>query len=86
VQPADGAALLLDPHTHPHDRQIALRAEVSDASAQLTWRVDGHVVGRPVSVAEQVLWTPQLGEHSVTVDASLPSGASAQGRAHLTVR
>ncbi|MBI5609171.1 MAG: hypothetical protein HY902_09845 [Deltaproteobacteria bacterium] len=86
VQPADGAALLLDPHTHPRDRQIGLRAEVSDAAARLTWRVDGQAIGRPSGAEEPVLWTPQIGEHTVTVEAKLPGGATALGRARVTVR
>ncbi len=86
VQPADGASLLLDPHTHPRDRQIGLRAEVSDAAARLTWYVDGQAVGRPSGAEAQVLWTPLAGDHTITVEASLPGSVTAQGRARVRVR
>jgi penicillin-binding protein 1C len=85
LQPVDGAVLVLDPHTHAADRQVALRAEVSDTAALLTWRVDGQVLAHGVSAASQTLWTPQLGEHSVVVEVARPSGAPIHARARVTV-
>ncbi|MHB8418588.1 MAG: penicillin-binding protein 1C [Myxococcales bacterium] len=66
VSPPPRQVALLIPGVPPARQSIALEAESNAASAQLSWFVDGELLGSYPS-DQRVYWTPRPGEHDIVV-------------------
>ncbi len=66
LSPPPRQVALLIPGVPPSRQGIALEAESHSASAQLSWFVDGELLGTYPS-DQRVYWTPRPGQHDIVV-------------------
>lgn len=83
VSPPPGQVALLLPGVPPEQQDLAFTAEAPGGVGELSWFVDGELVGTAPS-SERVWWTPSEGTHEILVSA--PDGRSARRTLEVRVR
>ena len=83
VSPPRGQIALLLPGVPPEKQELALTAEAPAGVGELSWFVNGALVGSAPS-SERVWWTPTEGHHEILVSA--PNGQSAKRMLEVRVR
>ncbi|MEL6347360.1 MAG: penicillin-binding protein 1C [Myxococcota bacterium] len=64
--PAAGEVTLLIPGLPPEDQEVAFEADIVGSQGELSWFVNGRLVG-VASAEARVWWTPREGDHEVVV-------------------
>lgn len=84
VAPATGSVFWLAPELTA--QQLILRAAAVPGSGQVTFEVDGLVVGEAPPADPWLVWALTPGRHTLRVQVQLPGGASASALSSFEVR